>query len=670
MNMMQEITQNNSKNLDSAKIESQPLFKATNSNSNSSVPNDFLCKKRLPSTDINDEKPTPNDDYISKKWNFQQFVNGNEKKHINNESEKIEKAKAEVDVKSITKLTDIINTKTSHLTPIEYSKNEKMPYYNYSEYQIKEVVNQENTSLKHLVQNSSQKMNEIRNLTHQTNYNNLKNGSIFKQEESYCDYQSFKSKNQIEAQEVKCYNQIDESNHLINSHKDKFDEKLFYSSISGHYTIPMSYQNSQSLKMEVERNLNKNINTGVAKIDSNDYNKYLLYGKMTMEENTRSKIFANADRKILNLPIMRYKDEIIEKIIKNQVTIIAGKTGCGKTTQVPKFIATTFPNSRIIMTQPRRIAVFSIHNRIREEVKNNLKVGYHVGMNPNFRDETDLLIVTTGIFLQRLIHERQLNEFTHVILDEVHERDLDIDFVMILMKHVLYNNPNTKLILMSATIATTLFSNYFSRSNISNVLVRDYFKDKETEIKQIQNPHFDEWQYEEDCEKEKKYAIEQMENTWKYEAEQKISNERHDLTTSSLHKKENYDLLDDDAAEIVSVMDKIYNIKYYYLDEIVKNCTGVKRQEETYSSHFLDIKNPRIDPIVYEYASEIVRHILKGNFRADDAPKYASVLIFLPGFAEIQNMNEVLNINLENYIQERKIGIYQLHSNLTEYIKF
>lgn len=96
-------------------------------------------------------------------------------------------------------------------------------------------------------------------------------------------------------------------------------------------------------------------------------------------------------------------------------------------------------------------------------------VGYHVGMQGKMSFRTRVLFMTTGIFLQRLVNDDDfLKKVTHVILDEVHERDCDIDFAMVILKHLLKKS-NVKVILMSATINTELFAHYFSKNSIENI---------------------------------------------------------------------------------------------------------------------------------------------------------------------------------------------------------
>ena len=168
-----------------------------------------------------------------------------------------------------------------------------------------------------------------------------------------------------------------------------------------------------------------------------------------------------------NLPIYSFKNEIMENIEKNRVIIISGNTGCGKSTQVPQYIYHSNTKNTILMTQPRRIAAVSISKRLAEEMGEKVgeKIGFHVSMNPNFCKDTRILVETTGIFMEELIHKNM--DFSHIILDEVHERDIYVDLVLALIKWNFETNPNskTKLILMSATIAEKSFADYLRKIN-------------------------------------------------------------------------------------------------------------------------------------------------------------------------------------------------------------
>ena len=186
-----------------------------------------------------------------------------------------------------------------------------------------------------------------------------------------------------------------------------------------------------------------------------------------------------------HLPIAKKKSEILEKLRKNRVLIISGDTGCGKTTQVPKYIIqqaqSQMEDVYIICTQPRRIAAMNIARRVALELGERVGelVGYQVGMESRVSPRTRIVFMTTGIFLMRLVNNPDsFEKITHIIMDEVHERDLDIDFSLVVIKHLLAKIMNEgtdatglkfKLLLMSATFNTDLFKNYYSKKGICEI---------------------------------------------------------------------------------------------------------------------------------------------------------------------------------------------------------
>ncbi|KAI3516708.1 hypothetical protein L1887_15678 [Cichorium endivia] len=170
-----------------------------------------------------------------------------------------------------------------------------------------------------------------------------------------------------------------------------------------------------------------------------------------------------------NLPAYKEKDAILNAISQNQVVIISGETGCGKTTQIPQFILESEieyfrgATCSIICTQPRRISTMSVSERIATERGEKLgeTVGYKVRLEGMKGRDTRLLFCTTGILLRRLLVDRNLKDVTHVIVDEIHERGMNEDFLLIVLKELLPRRPELRLILMSATLDANLFSSYF-----------------------------------------------------------------------------------------------------------------------------------------------------------------------------------------------------------------
>ncbi|KAL5008137.1 hypothetical protein ScPMuIL_013718 [Solemya velum] len=170
------------------------------------------------------------------------------------------------------------------------------------------------------------------------------------------------------------------------------------------------------------------------------------------------------------LPITKFQEEIIATVESNQVTVIQGSTGSGKTTQVPQYILDHYArmnkHCNIIVTQPRRIAAISIARRVCQERnwgEPGTVCGYQVSMDKKASQDTRILYVTTGVLLQMLIKTKNMLQFTHVILDEVHERDKETDFALLVVRRFLRTNSrHVKVILMSATLDSDIFAQYFA----------------------------------------------------------------------------------------------------------------------------------------------------------------------------------------------------------------
>lgn len=140
--------------------------------------------------------------------------------------------------------------------------------------------------------------------------------------------------------------------------------------------------------------------------------------------------------------------------------------------QVPQFIleheidAGRGGAANIICTQPRRLPAIALANRVSDEMlqKPGSTVGYSIRLEKKMSQETHILFCTTGILLRRLTSDRQLADVTHVIVDEVHERSLDSDLLLLMLRDVLRNNPRLRLVLMSATADADLFAGYFQKA--------------------------------------------------------------------------------------------------------------------------------------------------------------------------------------------------------------
>uniref|UniRef100_A0A8C0IDU3 ATP-dependent RNA helicase DHX29 n=1 Tax=Bubo bubo TaxID=30461 RepID=A0A8C0IDU3_BUBBB len=187
------------------------------------------------------------------------------------------------------------------------------------------------------------------------------------------------------------------------------------------------------------------------------------------------------------LPVFKHRYSIVETLKKHRVVVVAGETGSGKSTQVPHFLLEDLlldegsNKCNIVCTQPRRISAVSLATRVCEELgcesgpggKNSL-CGYQIRMESRTGEATRLLYCTTGVLLRKLQEDGLLSSISHVIVDEVHERSVQSDFLLIILKEILHKRSDLHLILMSATVDSEKFSSYFSHCPILRISGRSY----------------------------------------------------------------------------------------------------------------------------------------------------------------------------------------------------
>lgn len=187
-----------------------------------------------------------------------------------------------------------------------------------------------------------------------------------------------------------------------------------------------------------------------------------------------------------DLPIWSFKAVVLDAIEANQVVIICGETGCGKSTQVPSFILehelTNGRPCKVYCTEPRRISAISLARRVCEELgerKGDIGttrslVGYAIRLESKITPHTRLVYATTGIVMRMLERSNDLDDITHLVLDEVHERTIDSDFLLIILRRLMARRPSLRVILMSATVNAQRFSDYLAGAPILNVPGRTY----------------------------------------------------------------------------------------------------------------------------------------------------------------------------------------------------
>ncbi|MCU1476428.1 MAG: ATP-dependent helicase HrpA [Subtercola sp.] len=175
------------------------------------------------------------------------------------------------------------------------------------------------------------------------------------------------------------------------------------------------------------------------------------------------------------LPVSQLRDEIARTIASNQVVIVAGETGSGKTTQLPK-ICLELGRTSIGHTQPRRIAARTIAERIAEELGQEVGelVGYQVRFTDRVGANTRIKLMTDGILLNEIHRDRLLKKYDTIIIDEAHERSLTIDFLLGYLRELLPKRPDLKVIVTSATIDPESFSRHFGGAPIIEVSGRTY----------------------------------------------------------------------------------------------------------------------------------------------------------------------------------------------------
>ncbi|KAF8899103.1 P-loop containing nucleoside triphosphate hydrolase protein [Infundibulicybe gibba] len=177
------------------------------------------------------------------------------------------------------------------------------------------------------------------------------------------------------------------------------------------------------------------------------------------------------------LPAFSAKSDFLSMLNTHRAVVVVGETGtylgCGKTTQLPQFILDSLitegrgSNASIIVTQPRRISAISVAARVSAERLEDGSVGYAIRGENKQTEKTKLLFCTTGVVLRRLGGGDKLQSVSHIVVDEVHERSIDGDFLLLELREILKSHPTLKVILMSATINHEVFARYFDAPLLS-----------------------------------------------------------------------------------------------------------------------------------------------------------------------------------------------------------
>lgn len=359
-----------------------------------------------------------------------------------------------------------------------------------------------------------------------------------------------------------------------------------------------------------------------------------------------SEHYKNMIKSRKTLPAWQMSEKILDLISSSQVVVISGETGCGKSTQTPQFILDDYFEKlqktskdkkvaiepvQIICTQPRRLSAIGVAERVAAErcEKIGSVVGYQIRLENKISKATRLTFCTTGILLRRLQSDPNLSAVSHIIIDEVHERSEESDFLLAILKDLLKKRKNLRVILMSATLNATLFSNYFRGAPVLDIPGRT-FPVEQIFLEEIfertgfvlePDSHF--------CRRLNKGEEKQLIDELEYS-----------------------DVLVSNAQPPKSIRDENLSISDMYA-----RYRGYSRA--VCKSLFL--MNPmKINP---ELIEAILRYII--DVPLSKWPDEGSILIFLPGFAEIQMVHDALNDSSVFSPRVGKFIIVPLHSTLT-----
>ncbi|XP_029433064.1 ATP-dependent RNA helicase DHX29 [Rhinatrema bivittatum] len=338
------------------------------------------------------------------------------------------------------------------------------------------------------------------------------------------------------------------------------------------------------------------------------------------------------------LPVFNHRNMIIEVLKKHRVIVVAGETGSGKSTQVPHFLLEDLllnewrtGKCNIVCTQPRRISAVSLATRVCEELgcetgpggRSSL-CGYQIRMESRTGEYTKLLYCTTGVLLRKLQEDGLLKHVTHILVDEVHERSVQSDFLLIILKEILQKRSDLHLILMSATVDSEKFSRYFTHCPIIRISGRTY----PVEVFQL-----------EDVVEETGFVLEQDS-----EYCQKFIEEEEEIT--------------------LSVTSKGGGIRQYqeYIPLQTGTAVDLGPTYQNYSSrtrHAILHMNP--NKINLDLILELLVFL-------DVSPQYrnieGAVLIFLPGLADIQQLYDLLSSD-KRFHSKKRYKLIALHSILS-----
>ncbi|XP_028250740.1 putative ATP-dependent RNA helicase DHX57 [Parambassis ranga] len=352
-----------------------------------------------------------------------------------------------------------------------------------------------------------------------------------------------------------------------------------------------------------------------------------------------------------NLPAWQEKENILDILEQCQVLVVSGMTGCGKTTQIPQFILDASLSgpigqvANILCTQPRRISAITVAQRVAQERAECLgnSVGYQIRLESVRTSATRLLYCTTGVLLRRLEGEADLKGVTHVIVDEVHERTEESDFLLLVLKDLIVQRPDLKIILMSATLNANLFSEYFYNCPTVHIPGRTFPVDQF---------------FLEDAIAKARYVIEDG-SPYMRSGKQSSSS-----TSGRGNRGGPRELVDDlvgDDWNFMSFCKKDF-VKDSIPDQQLSLQDLTVRYKDTERSVLKTMAAMDLDKINMDLVENLLEWIVDGKHNYPPG----AVLVFMPGLAEIKMLYEQLQSNrMFNNRGRSRCVVYPLHSTLS-----
>ncbi|XP_076990146.1 putative ATP-dependent RNA helicase DHX57 isoform X2 [Tamandua tetradactyla] len=349
-----------------------------------------------------------------------------------------------------------------------------------------------------------------------------------------------------------------------------------------------------------------------------------------------------------SLPAWEERETILKLLSKHQVLVISGMTGCGKTTQIPQFILDDSLNgppekvANIICTQPRRISAISVAERVAKEraERVGLTVGYQIRLESVKSSATRLLYCTTGVLLRRLEGDSTLQGITHIIVDEVHERTEESDFLLLVLKDIMLQRPTLQVILMSATLNAELFSEYFNSCPVITIPGRTFPVDQF---------------FLEDAITVTRYVLQDGSpymRSMKQISKEKLKARRSRTAFEEVEEDLRLSLhLQDQESVKDSVPDQQLDFK-----QLLARYKGVSK------SVIKTLSIMDFEKVNLELIEALLEWIVDGKHTYPPG----AILVFLPGLAEIKMLYEQLQSNsLFNNRRSKRCVIHPLHSSLS-----